>query len=381
MGAARWTKALILDAGTARLSALVVLVSVASRSVEYASFMPFRFGRKPTESKSNGGGPEPVSFDPAGGIRAVAAAAAQFADEGWRPVEAEYGESRDWDTRGAIASILREADPFDDWISNCPRSGFAHAVRGAQLLRVAWSIRGNGKAESVEKSAWGDFWAVLAEAEKMLMRATELSPDDPYPWSQLIWTGTGLEVSKDDILERFTLMQERDPSCIYGWLAVVSSLAKKWGGSHELMFAVAQHGDRELPAGSVGRVGIVRAHEERRLYLSGWENDSAGAANYFTRPEVVTEISAAASNSVLSDQHEPGVASRSAQSWFAYGLARVGERAVGERIRAADLFFQLGEDGIPADPWRTVYGSRAGTQYARIRNLCYREALSGDSRS
>jgi hypothetical protein len=336
--------------------------------------MAFRFGRKPVPTSNPIVRPATVLLDQANGIPAVLESVSQFAKGDWRTVESAHSESRDWDTRAGVIQSLAELDPSEEWIAACPQSALAHAVRGAQLRRLAWDVRGSGKASTVPKTAWGDFFATLAEAERSLRTATVLASDDPYPWAQLIWTGTGLQVSKDEILMRFAAMQERDAGHIYGWLAVISSVAQKWGGSHELMFDVARSGDRDLPAGSIGRVGVVRAHEERRLYLSQWENNPEGAKEYFRQPDVAGEVSAAASNSVLSDRHHPSGSTRLAQSWFAYALALVGDGLPSERLRAASLFLQLGNSGIPNQPWQTRYGSRGGEQYARIRTLCYRAA-------
>lgn len=334
--------------------------------------MAFKFGRRSARREDSRA--QSVVLDRTNGVPEVASAVAQLAAGDWQSVESAYGDNRDWALRGALVQALGDLDPSDEWTSSCPRSSLAQAVRGSQLRRLAWDIRGGGKASTVSKTAFGDFFATLRGAEQAIRRAIELAPDDPDPWSQLIWTGTGLQVSKDEILTRFAAMHERDANHINGWLAVTSAMAKKWGGSHQAMFDVAHQGDRDLPSGSVGRVGLVRAHEERRLYLAHWENDALGARSYFKRPDVAHEVSAAALNSVLSPEHRHGASTRLAQSWFAYALALVGDAVPSERRRAATLFTELGDTGIPSQPWLTCYGSSGGEQYARIRAVCSQAA-------
>lgn len=234
----------------------------------------------------------------------------------WRSVEDAHGNSEDWATRGSVAAALRRLDPIDDWVLSCPRSGLAHAVRGSQLCRLAWDVRGNGKANTVDRNARGDFFSLLRAAEESFGKAVELESRDPYPWSQLIWTGTGPQIPKDDVLGRFESMRERDGGFVPGWLAITSAVAQKWSGSHTLMFDVARYGDRTLPDGNLGRVGLIRAHEEFRMYLAHWDNDPIAAKAHFRAPEVAAEIGAAASASVFSAHHEPGGSTPLAQSWL-----------------------------------------------------------------
>ena len=342
--------------------------------------MPFGFGRKPAPANNGStpnNGPLPpaaVVLDPFNGNPDVARAVEHFKRGDWRSVETVVGSSRDWANRGDVANALGDFPISEDWLRSTPDSSLAHSVRGTQLLRQAWNIRGSGMAESVAKTAWGDFFATLAEAERTLITASELDQEDPYPWAQLIWTGNGLQIPKDDILQRFAMVQARDPEFVFAWHGVITAVAKKWGGSHELMFDVARNGDRTLSPGSAARVAIARAHEERRLYYSAFEKDPEAAKAYFKLPEVANELSAAATNSVFSAQHQPSASTRLTQSWFAYALSLAGDAVPAERVRAAGLFLQLGDEGIPSLPWKTRYGARAGEQYARFRSISYRAA-------
>jgi hypothetical protein len=339
--------------------------------------VPFGIGQKPPAASIHVAAPVAVTLDPASGIPAATTAVSALNRGDWQSLEAAHGESRDWDTRGAVVQALAAVPPTDDWVQHHPQSTLAWSVRGAQLMGIAGKMRGSGKADSVPNSVWGDFFATVAEAERALRYAAHVAPQDPFPWSQLIVTGNLLQVPKDDVLQRFAELQARDAGYYYGWHAIITAVSKKWGGSHELMFDLARHGDRYLPAGSNGRVGIVRAHEERRLYFSAFEDDGESAKGYFTLPEVAAEISTAASNSVFSEQRQMSATSRLTQSWFAYALALTGDAVPTERVRAAALFRQLGNDGIPLQPWKNRYGSKGGEQYARIRAISYKAAGFG----
>jgi hypothetical protein len=293
----------------------------------------------------------------------------------WRGSQEYAEELIDWDERNFLAGVLADVDVFpSDWLEQTEASSFAYLTRGTHGIRRAWKVRGSGQAKTVEAGSWAPFNDLLVQAEKDLFKASDLLPLDPSPWARLISTGMGLSISKDDILRRFNEANSRAPGFQAAHISIVGAVAKKWSGSHELMFSVAREADRSLPEGSAGRVAICEAHYERRLYAKSWEKFDLAARDYYKDQAVYREIDEAAARSVFSDSYVESIVSPILWSRFAMALAFTGDAAPEDRIAAATLFDRLGDSGLPSEPWSLRWGSKGGQEYARIRSLCRKAA-------
>jgi hypothetical protein len=293
----------------------------------------------------------------------------------WRGSE-EYAEQLiDWDERNFLAGVLAEVEALpSEWLEQTTGSSFAYLTRGTHGIRRAWKVRGSGQASTVGEGSWAPFNDLLVQAESDLFKASDLLPLDPSPWARLISTGMGLGISKEEILRRFSEANSRALGFQAAHISVVGAVAKKWNGSHELMFSVAREADQNLPEGSPGRVAICEAHYERRLYAKSWEKFDLAAKEYYKDQEVCSEIEGAALRSVFSDSYEKSVVSPILWSRFAMALALTGDAVPEDRIAAAALFDCLGDSGIPSSPWSLRWGSKGGEQFARIRSLCRKAA-------
>ena len=216
---------------------------------------------------------------------------------------------RDWDDRQFFVEAITDQVPgrppwVDAWVRAHPDSATAHLVRGAQGIHWAWEARGSGMAETVKEDSWKVFWQRLQDAEQDLLRAAELEPADPVPWAYLVISARGLELGLPERTERLKQAHVRHPWHHFAFSQAVGSVAKKWGGSHELMFDVARQALNGAPEGNGVHAVITEAHVERWLYMVGWDKDQANALTYFQTPTVAEEIRLAAQRSVLSPKYQ-----------------------------------------------------------------------------
>ncbi|MEV7012319.1 hypothetical protein [Streptosporangium sp. NPDC051022] len=142
---------------------------------------------------------------------------------------------------------------------------------GRTVIDEAWVIRGGSLAESVGEDRFKLFFATLSGAHDPLMEAARLRPEDPVPWESMIWLAMGMQF---DRLEEDAIWDEvvsRSATLFSAHWARLQSLAAKWGGSHEEMFAHAREAVALAPPGHPLTAMLALAHlehllaEERRL--------------------------------------------------------------------------------------------------------------------
>jgi hypothetical protein len=261
------------------------------------------FGRKPTAA------PEIKEIDPAWGDEQARTLRAALARGKWREAHAALEATKgNWGDRQFLVDVLTDEVPgrpkwLDEWVETYPQSAPAWTVRGAHGIQWGWAARGSGKAETVQDESWRIFWSRLEDAERDLNKAAELEPDDPVPWTYLVLSARGLEKGIPEIGERLKQAHARHPWHHSAFSQALQGYAKKWGGSHELMFELARQA-ADAPEGASVHTVVAEAHFERWLYIAGWEKDQAGADNYWLAPSVREELRAAATRSVWSPKYE-----------------------------------------------------------------------------
>lgn len=261
------------------------------------------FGRKAAPS------PPIKAIDPSYGDEQARTLRAALARGKWREAHAALEATRgNWDDRQFLVEVLTDDVPdrpkwLDDWVAAYPESSVAWSVRGAHGIKWGWAARGGGKAETVQDESWKTFWSRLEEAERDLYKAAELDPTDPVPWTYLVISARGIEKGIPEIGERLKQAHARRPWHHFAFSQALQGYAKKWGGSHELMFDLARQA-AGAPEGASAHAVICEAHVERWLYMASWDNDDANALKYFLQPAVGDEIRQAAANSVWSPKYE-----------------------------------------------------------------------------
>jgi len=309
-----------------------------------------------------------ITFDPFCGDERARFINAEVRAGRWQSDQEICEPITDWQMRNFYAGAAADVDEFPaDWVDATSGSQFALLARGTHGVVAAWRIRGAGMAETVKGDAWNPFFERLGRAEEDLVAASELLAEDSSPWARLISCAMGLQLPIDEVLRRFHEATRRTPGDQHAHLAAIQATAKKWRGSHELMFDVARTADATLPPGSSARAAICSAHFERRLYMTGWEDRADDARGYYKDPDVISEIERAADRSVFAPEFTQSPYARLCLSHFTFALSMTGDAVKSNRLVALKLFDRLGVDGVPNGPWAD------GSLYLTIRSICERE--------
>lgn len=195
-------------------------------------------------------------------------------------------------------------EALDGWRAAVPNSAVAALIRGRARIETGAQVRGGDVASRTAAAALHGFEEWLALADEDLRAASMLDAYDPTPYvSRLrVLQGTG---RRAEAPATFRELQSRDAHHFAGHHAMLMTLTRKWGGSHEAMFDFARHA-AATRAGTLPLLVAV-AHLERWIGFE-MEDDSAGADRYGADPAVRGEIQRA-----LHDVHASGAlfASRS----------------------------------------------------------------------
>jgi hypothetical protein len=117
------------------------------------------------------------------------------------------------------------------WTREHPRSGLAHALYAGALVAQAWSIRGNGLANTVPPQAWDDFHRLIRQAADHLARA-EGAIGSTLTHAELLSIGRVLNF---DDRQRWALLDDglrRNPEDLVLYRRALGSVLPKWGGSN-----------------------------------------------------------------------------------------------------------------------------------------------------
>jgi hypothetical protein len=289
--------------------------------------------------------PEPVD-DPFDGDEGLKAAVAALQRGDARPGAALLARAKG-DDRTFVASHLSAAGrkPVEAWHVAQPADAGAALVRGIVHMGWAWEARGQGHAEDVDEDAWAVFHRRLSEAEGFLQDAARLDAADATPWAYLALSGRGLSLEPPAIRARYDEARRRDPQGWTGAMFALQSLAEKWSGTHDEMFAFARELSASAPTGSPLHSLVPLAHYERWLYFGAFEGDNKGQRKYFETPAVQRELQAAWSQGPGSTAFRRGRFGPTQVALFAFAFTLGRDQA-----RAKEAFEKLGPVVTPT-PW------------------------------
>lgn len=280
--------------------------------------------------------PKGVPFDRTiGDPRAAHLVRALGADDldGVRTVlgEASSPEEREW-LLSLVSDVPDHYELFGRWVDAESDSQLAWLARGAYGVGHAWAARGRDVAERVGEDAFEVFWERLRVAEDDLLRAAEMDAGDPVPWSNLLVSGRGLQVPKEELWMRYDEAQNRRPWLVEANAQLLQSLCKKWFGSDEEALEFARRVDREAPDGAAARAVLPMAHIE--IWLAKHDRDGENPAAYREDATARDEIRAAAERSVLADGFADESPNVFAMNVFAMGLYLFGSEPAAQELAA-----------------------------------------------
>jgi hypothetical protein len=136
---------------------------------------------------------------------------------------------------------------------------------GSAQATAGWQERGAARAKYTSEEQFRGLVNFTQRARRTLHRAAALDPDDVAPWAALMPVALGAPTHRGEAAEVYEEVVKRVPDLVNATLRRLQSVAAKWYGSHEEMFAFARAGIEGLPDGHPLLALIPIAHIE--MYL------------------------------------------------------------------------------------------------------------------
>jgi len=239
-------------------------------------------------------------------------------NDDWRTLRSFLASVPNHDDRAFyITAVLGIQDGLpawlDEWIAEEPGSAMPWLLRGVRGTQWAWAARGAGRGSSVSPEAYHLFRARLIEADRDLLTAASLDASDPLPYAQMLVTARGLHLGYNALRTRFGEAVARDPLNYRAHANMLQGMARKWGGSHELMYDFARSAVATAPRGHRLHTLIAEAH------IEGWvDGDRAHRHLYWKVPGIRAEIHHAAARSVERPEFDAGGETAADRNVFAF---------------------------------------------------------------
>ncbi|MEM7283729.1 MAG: hypothetical protein AAF438_19110, partial [Pseudomonadota bacterium] len=212
------------------------------------------------------------------------------------------------------------AQHLEAWLKAEPNSPDALLCYGARLLQYSWSTRGYSRGHEISEGSAKLFFESLKQTKEVLMRCTEVAPEDPTPWAYLIMASTW---HTDDIETRSVYFQEatkRDPNNWPAHMHMTVALSEKWGGDNEDMKHFAEGVARDADEGSDLPIVLLKSYIEYWKYLDTFKEQHQQAEEFLNFEWIQERAQDAYNKSLGSPQHvdtSTSIFARyNASSWF-----------------------------------------------------------------
>jgi len=184
--------------------------------------------------------------------------------------------SGQWDRRAFYFDLIGEHLTNSKNVEAVSDTSVGNLIKGSIAINLAWKARGGGQADTVSKEGWGLFFKYLDFAAQYLIRAGEQDKEDPTPFAFLQTVAMGLQLDRKIAEAWLNEGIKRDATNQQVHYRHLFLLCKKWGGSHEDMFAFARATVNKIPPESTLNSIIYIAFQENLLYLRAFENSPQG---------------------------------------------------------------------------------------------------------
>ncbi len=196
----------------------------------------------------------------------------------------------EWDRRAFYIDLIgQELQTPSSAQALFPDTPLGNLIRGSYGIYNAWKARGSGTADTVEDMGWHLFSEHLKTAANSLLRSAEQDPQDPTPFAFLQTVAMGLQLDRPEAHAWFTEATRRDPLNQKAHFGHLVLLSKKWGGSHQEMYAFARETMMKAPSDSLLQCILYLAFQEHYLYLVNFDEDTAGARDFLSSKSTRTE--------------------------------------------------------------------------------------------
>lgn len=208
----------------------------------------------------------------------------------------------EWDRRAFYVDLAGQHLSSDKNIEMLPDVAIGNLVKGCAGIERAWKARGGGQADTVSKDGWNLFFKHLDFAGKQLVRAGEQDPEDPTAFAYLQTVAVGLQLDRDIPQGWFDEAVRRGPLNQQAHFRYLFRILKKWGGSHEDMYAFARSTMEKVPTSSTLYPSMLYlSFQEHYLYLTAFDKDKEGA-KAFRQDNSIREESVTVYNASLRER-------------------------------------------------------------------------------
>jgi hypothetical protein len=183
----------------------------------------------------------------------------------------------EWDRRAFYIDLAAKNSTKSEKVDTLPDTPLGNLIQGNVAIELAWKARGSGDAATVTENGANLFFKYLNTAGKYLSRAAEQDLDDPTPFAFLQTVAMGLQLERKLADAWFNEATRRDPTNQQAHFRHLFLLCKKWGGSHEDMYAFARDTMKKTPIGSTLYSIIYLAFQEHYLFFRAFDKNPVGA--------------------------------------------------------------------------------------------------------
>lgn len=200
--------------------------------------------------------------------------------------ELESLKQGNWDQRAFYIDLIGQ---YLNETHSLPDSPTANLIRGTFEIHQAWLARGRETADQVTTDGWRIFFARLQKARDFLLQAAEQEPDDPTPYAFLQTVAMGLQLDREYAQIWLNEATRRDPYNMQAHYRHLFLLCKKWGGSHDEMYAFAHATLDKTPVNLTLNTILFVAFQEHFFYLLGFDKNIEGAEAFIKNQKVRQE--------------------------------------------------------------------------------------------
>jgi hypothetical protein len=203
--------------------------------------------------------------------------------------------SGEWDRRFYYIELAGKTLSRTDQVPDTP---LGNLLKGSAAINSAWAARGHGGAETVSAQGWALFEKQLISAHQFLLTAAEQDREDPTGLVFLLTVAQGLQLDRTSATAWLKEALRRDPLNQQAHYRYLFLTLKKWGGSHEEMYAFARETMARTPPTSTLYPILYLAFQEYYLYQLAFAKNREAAFAFLADPAVRQESLAIYQNSL-----------------------------------------------------------------------------------
>jgi hypothetical protein len=212
--------------------------------------------------------------------------------DGLREYLARTRSERDWQDRIFVLSQVAAKASIGDLDAACeaePNAADVFLIRCAYFGELSKSMRGTGTCDEVTKERFKNSAECVKAAVGDLAKSTQLDKEDPTCYSLILHPLTIF--SQHEMMKRaFQCATALAPDLVPAYRAITTSLAKRWGGSHEASVAFAREGLKKAGPGSDMAACLFWAHSLVRTHYRAFDKDPRAEQLYLQNIDVRREL-------------------------------------------------------------------------------------------